>query len=278
MAAALLLGDLGFTAAIAAALDEEDLDVVGEAVDECDGTGGIGKDGVPVLEGEVGGDQQGAVLVAAADELEEEVGGSGVVGEVAEFVDQEQCGPRVVPETAFEGAGSFLAVEVEEEVGGGGEESGVASEDGLVGDVLCEHGLAEALGPDEDDVLAAGEEVEREDSFEDGAFECGRPVPVPIGEGLEAPESCAGETALDASALPVFELGGDEVFEQYGGAPALAGGVGDAVVEVVGGAVEPESPEVSRQGRRGCVVRGHRRSPGHGRGRRGLVRRAGRGG
>ena len=77
MAAALLLGDLGFTAAIAAALDEEDLDVVGEAVDECDGTGGIGKDGVPVLEGEVGGDQQGAVLVAAADELEEEVGGSG---------------------------------------------------------------------------------------------------------------------------------------------------------------------------------------------------------
>ena len=33
------------------------------------GTGGIGKDGVPVLEGEVGGDQQGAVLVAAAAAL-----------------------------------------------------------------------------------------------------------------------------------------------------------------------------------------------------------------
>ena len=63
-----------------------------------------------------------------------------------------------------------------------------------------------------------------------------------------------------------------ELFDTYGG------GVGDAVVEVVGGAVEPESPEVSRQGRRGCVVRGHRRSPGHGRGRPGLVRRAGRGG
>ena len=267
-----------FSAAIALALDEEDLDVVGEAVDECDGTGGIGKDGVPVLEGEVGGDEQGAVLVAAADELEEEVGGAGVVGEVAELVDDEQRGPRVVAEPAFEGAGGLLAVEVEEQVGGGGEEGGVASEDGLVGDVLGEHGLAEALGTDEDDVFAAGEEVEREDAFEDRAFEGGRPVPVPIGEGLEAPEACAGETALDAAALTVFELGGDEVFEQYGGAPALAGGLGDAVVEVVGGAVETESPEVSRQGRRGCVVRGHRRSPGHGSGRRGLALRDGRGG
>ena len=80
------------------------------------------------------------------------------------------------------------------------------------------------MGPDEDDVLAAGEEVEREDSFEDGAFECGRPVPVPIGEGLKRPSRAPGETALDASALPVFELCGDEVFEQYDGAPALAGG------------------------------------------------------
>ena len=47
----------------------------------------LGEDGVPLLEGQVGGEEQGAVLVAAADELEEEVGGAGVVGEVSDLID-----------------------------------------------------------------------------------------------------------------------------------------------------------------------------------------------
>ena len=257
----------------------EDLDVVGEAVDERDGAGGVGEDGVPLLEGQVGGEEQGAVLVTAADELEEEVGGARVVGEVSDLVDDEQCGPGVVTESAFEGASGLLAVEVEEQVGGGGEEGGVAGEDGLVGDVLGEHGFPEALRADEDYVLATGEEVEGEDALEDGAVERSGPVPVPVGEGLEATEASAGEAAFDAASLTVFELVGDEAFEEDGGAPALAGGLCDAVVEVVCGAEEPEASEVSRQGRRRrYVVGGHRRTPGHGSGRRGLVVRAGRAG
>ena len=147
-----------------------------------------------------------------------------------------------------------------------------------MGDVLGEHGLAEALGPDEDDVLAAGEEVEGEDAFEGGSVEGGGPVPVPVGEGLEASEACAGESALDAAALSVFELGAGDVFEHHGRAPAFAGGCGDEVVEVVGGAIESESAEISLQCRRGCFVRGHRRSPGHGAGRRGLAAPVGRAG
>ena len=91
---------------------------------------------------------------------------------------------------------------------------------------------------DEDDVLAADEEVEREDAFEGGTVQRGGPLPVPVGERLEASETGAGESALDATALFVFELGGDDVFEQDGGARALAGGLSDEVVEVVGGAVE----------------------------------------
>ena len=106
-ALALLLGELGLAPAIAAALEDEDLDVVGESVDEGDGARGIGEDGVPVLEGQVGSDEQGAVLVAAADELEEEVGGASVVGEVSELIDHEQRGAGVVAEAAFEGAGGL---------------------------------------------------------------------------------------------------------------------------------------------------------------------------
>ena len=71
-ALARLLGEFGLAPAIAAALDDEDLDVVGQTVDEGDGKESFGEDGVPVLEGQVGGDEQGAVLVTAAEELEEE--------------------------------------------------------------------------------------------------------------------------------------------------------------------------------------------------------------
>ena len=117
------------------------------------------------------------------------------------------------------------------------------------------------------------------EQIEDGAVERSGPVPVPVGEGLEATEASAGEAAFDAASLTVFELVGDEAFEEDGGAPALAGGLCDAVVEVVCGAEEPEASEVSRQGRRRrYVVGGHRRTPGHGSGRRGLVVRAGRAG
>ena len=61
--------------------------MVGQAVDQGDGAGGIGEDGVAVLEGQVGGDQQGPAFVSAADELEDEVGGACIVGEVADLVD-----------------------------------------------------------------------------------------------------------------------------------------------------------------------------------------------
>lgn len=48
------------------------------------------------------------------------------------------------------------------------------------------------------------------------------------------------------------EFGGDEVFKQDGGAPALAGSLDDRVVEVVDGAAESEAPEVTPQVRPVC--------------------------
>ena len=89
--------------------------MVGQSVDQCDVARGVGKDGVPALEWQVGGDQQGAVLVAAADELEDQVGGACVVGEVSELIDDEQRRPRVVAQAAFESAAGLLSVEVEQQ-------------------------------------------------------------------------------------------------------------------------------------------------------------------
>ena len=126
----------------------------------------------------------------------------------------------------------------------------VAGQDDLMDDVLGEHRLAEALGTDQEDVLGAVEEVEGEDPFERGPVECGRPVPV--GDRFEAAETGGGEPAFDTAAPALLEFGSHHVLEERGGTPALAGGAGDHVVEVVGRAREPEASEVTRQARRRC--------------------------
>ena len=53
-------------------------------------------------------------------------------------------------------------------------------------EILGEHRLAEALRGDEDDVLALGDKVEREDAVDGGAMDLLRPGPLEIGHGLEA--------------------------------------------------------------------------------------------
>lgn len=60
-----------------------------QTVDEGDDAGGVGKDLAPLAEGFVGGQDDGFVLVAPRDDLEEEVGVTSVVGEVAELINDE---------------------------------------------------------------------------------------------------------------------------------------------------------------------------------------------
>ena len=64
---ALFLLRVCLAAAVALAFDGEDLGVMGQAVDEGDGTAGVGKDAVPMLEGQVRRLDDGLLLVAPAD-------------------------------------------------------------------------------------------------------------------------------------------------------------------------------------------------------------------
>jgi hypothetical protein len=91
-----LLGLLRFAEAIAVAGDLDEGGVVGETGDEADGARGVGKDGVPVAESEIGRQDDRLLVVALGDDLKEPVGGMGVVGEVAELVDAQELGPTVV--------------------------------------------------------------------------------------------------------------------------------------------------------------------------------------
>ena len=69
--------------------------MVSEAIQQSGNASGIGKNLVPFLEGSVGSDNHGTLLVAAVDDLVEKVCGVVVVGEVGQFVNAEQMGPGI---------------------------------------------------------------------------------------------------------------------------------------------------------------------------------------
>ena len=193
------------------------------------------------------------MLVAAADELEDQVGGACVVGEVSELIDDEQRRPRVVAQAAFESAAGLLSVEVEQQVGGGGEEGGVSGEDGLVGNVLRQHpSFPRPCAPTRITfsprarksrvrMRSRGETVQRvvgHSQFQSAS-------------GLKRPRRARVSRLSTLRRCLSSSSSATTMFEQDGGAPAFAGGLGDAVVQLVGGAVEGrgaggQSPASSR--------------------------------
>ena len=74
----------------ALAVHLEDLDVMGQAVEERAGEAFRSKDLGPFIEGQVGGDQDRATLVALAEHLEQQLGAGLGEGHEAQFVDDQE--------------------------------------------------------------------------------------------------------------------------------------------------------------------------------------------
>ena len=66
--------------------------VVQEAIENGGGDYGITKHGAPLADTAITGDQNGTPLVAAADELEEEVRGIGLQRQLAALVNDQELG------------------------------------------------------------------------------------------------------------------------------------------------------------------------------------------
>ena len=71
--------------------------MVGEAVQQRPGEALRTEHVSPFVKGQVGGDQDGAPLVALAEDLEEEFRAGGGQGDEAQFVDDEQLEPGQLP-------------------------------------------------------------------------------------------------------------------------------------------------------------------------------------
>jgi len=132
-----------------------------EAVGDRRGGRGVVKELAPLLEGEIGSDDGGGALVAAIEDLVEEVGAASVEGEVAELIDEEElvCGPE--GEATVKAVAGLRRDEIVDEVRSGGEADAAATEAGELADGVGEVGLADAGGAEEDDVGFLVEEFER---------------------------------------------------------------------------------------------------------------------
>src|SRR5439155_11036060 len=81
---------LGLPTPVAVSVDRDDVRMVHDAVDQRGDGRGVGEDAGPFAERQVGGEGETPSLVAATDDLEEQIGGAGVVGQIPDFIDQEQ--------------------------------------------------------------------------------------------------------------------------------------------------------------------------------------------
>ncbi len=83
------------------AFDHGDVGVMSEPIDEGDDAGGVGENGRPVFEGEIGRDEDRSILlITRIDDLVEQIGSVVVVGEVAHLVDTEKVGTSVDGDSA----------------------------------------------------------------------------------------------------------------------------------------------------------------------------------
>ena len=204
-----------------------------------DDTGGGGEHVAPFGEGFIGRDEDRHGEVPAGDDLEEEVGIAVVVVEVSDLVDGQKLRAGEASQTPGEGGVGVLGSEFVEHVGGGGESGGEAVEDGVVEEVLHEHGLPDAVWPHEDDVGGVIDEGEGEQLLDEGAVGAFGPDPVEVGNGLEGADACVGEAAFEGAALAFAVLDVDDALDPWLGEQGVVLG-GEA------GRVRPRAGAVAR--------------------------------
>ena len=222
---------------VAVAVHLEDVDVVGEPVEQRAGQPLGGEHAGPLVERQVAGDDGGAALVALAEHLEQQFGAGLGERHVAEFVDDQQL---VAGELALQAQQPLLVAGLDQLVdqgGGGGEADREALLAGGQPQAEGNVGLAGAAVADRDDVLAAG------DVLRAGKLQHQRLVERRQGQEVEAVEAFDRrelrllDPPLDHPPLALDQL-------QFGKAQQVAD-----MVDALGGALPGELVVLAQEGR-----------------------------
>ena len=199
-----------------------------EPVDHGGGGDLVAEDFAPGAEGLVGGDDERGALVAAADEHEHQVGGVRVKWDVSDLVDDQQRDALEAGELVVEVAVALRVGQQRDPFGRGAKENAVAGQAGADAERDGEVGLAGAGRAEQDDVLAAGEEVQLGEVQDGVAAQRGLKGEVEFLDRLAGREAGGLDAGLAAVAVAAVDLG----LEQGGGelliAPLfVAGAVGE---------------------------------------------------
>ena len=191
---------------VALAIHLEDVDVVGEAVEESAGKP-LGAEHLgPFVEGQIGGDQGRAPLVALAEHLEQELGTGLGQRHEAEFVDdQKLVGGELLlePQQLLVIAGLD---ELVDQCGGGDEADREALLAGRQAETEGDVGLAGAAVAERDEVLAALDVLAAGQLQDQRLVERGDDLEVEAIEALDHGEARRLDAPLDHAALAVDQL------------------------------------------------------------------------
>ena len=137
----------------------QDVDVVGDAVEQCAGEPLGAEDLGPLVEGQVAGDQRRGALVALADGLEEQLGAGLRQRHIAQFVDDQQL---VGGELLLEAPQVLLVAGLDQfadQSGGGDEANAMAALTSCQTERQGDVGLAGAAVAEQQDVFLAGRDT-----------------------------------------------------------------------------------------------------------------------
>jgi len=115
---------------------------------------GIAEDLTPGREGLVGGDDHRAALIAGGHQLEEQVGGLGVEGDVADLVDDDERGALQQPQVVLQPILMVGGRQLRDPLGGCGKLDPIPGQAGLEPQGDRQVGLSGAGWAEEDHILA----------------------------------------------------------------------------------------------------------------------------
>ena len=132
------------------------------------------------------------MLIAAAHELEKQVGVKVRAGQVADLVDEQYVGRGVAAQLAAQGRVAVWGGEVSQQLPGDDEQRRLTGEYGLAAQVAGAHLLAHAVG-------GVGEELQRHEFLDDRAIDLRGPAAVEVCDELELRDMRIAQAPLEAS-------------------------------------------------------------------------------
>lgn len=165
------------------------------------------------------------------DHLVEIAGLLAVEAAQAEIVDDQDVGSQQSAQDFVGGVVGARLVEALQEVIGAQEADLMTGAAGRVAEGTGQKSLPDADGAEEDDVLVAFDEAEREEVADAVAIEGDRRVPVEALDGVLLVEARLGEPDAEIGVIASVDLVLEHEFEQIELGDLLCAGVGDAIRE-----------------------------------------------